>query len=357
MIELIDCTSPVGFVTDNTDCDDTNPNIYPGATEILNNGIDEDCDGTDLVSVWTDTDGDGYLSNVDCDDDNPEINPGATEICNGIDDNCDGAIDENFTLITYYVDADGDLFGDPASSVTDCIEPNGYVTDNTDCDDTNPEINPSSTDIPNNGIDEDCDGMDATTIVDTDGDGYNNDVDCDDNNPAVNPGATEICNDIDDNCDGFIDENQVENSYYLDMDGDGFGNPDASVLDCNLPTGYVIDNSDCDDSNPNINPFAMDEPNNGIDEDCDGMDFMSSTLELSSVSVNLFPNPFLENINVTLSEEIDFQFSLFNLQGQLVHRSTNKKIVYLENVSSGTFLAEIIDMKNGNQYFQKMVKL
>ncbi|MEZ5055475.1 MAG: MopE-related protein [Saprospiraceae bacterium] len=108
----------------------------------------------------TDNDNDGYLSDVDCDDNNPNVNPGAQEICNNIDDNCNGQIDEGL-LITYFLDADGDGFGDINNSMDACSLPSGYTTDNTDCDDTNPQINPDATEIPDNGIDENCDGVDG----------------------------------------------------------------------------------------------------------------------------------------------------------------------------------------------------
>lgn len=344
-----------GFVMAD-DCDDNNAIINPDATEIPDNGIDENCDGIDATAL-VDADGDGYFSDEDCDDNNAGINPGIIEACNDIDDNCDGNIDENLPLKAYYLDMDGDGFGDPNSTIVDCFSPNGFVDNNTDCDDSNPEINPAATEIPNNGIDEDCDGMDSSTLVDTDGDGYFNDIDCDDNNAAVNPGATEICNDLDDNCDGTVDENQVQNIYFIDSDGDGFGDPDVTISDCNLPNGYVIDNADCNDSDPNINPFASDIPNNGIDEDCDGMDKTSSTDELSPATVKLYPNPFGEALQIKVTGELSFQVSLFNLQGQLVHRSANLNIVQLEHISDGTYIVEIQNLNTGERYLERVVRM
>ena len=98
----------------------------------------------------------------DCDDNNKEVHPGATEICgNGIDDNCDGQIDEGCTAYTFYKDADGDTYGDPASSVTNYtgIAPAGYVTNKTDCNDNNKNVNPAAVEICGNGIDDNCNGQ------------------------------------------------------------------------------------------------------------------------------------------------------------------------------------------------------
>jgi len=121
----------------------------------------------------------------------------------------------------------------------------GYTSDE-DCDDDNPHINPSADEIPNNSIDEDCDGV--ALVIDEDNDGYNSDEDCDDANPEINPAAEEIPdNGIDENCDGL--------DTYADSDNDG----------------YTSD-EDCDDDNPDINPDAFDIPGNDVDEDCDGED-------------------------------------------------------------------------------------
>jgi hypothetical protein len=108
---------------------------------------------------------------------------------------------------------------------------------------------------------------------DNDGDGYGNlddaiaicvavpgyvliGGDCNDNNSAVHPGVLEICDGIDNDCNGQIDEG-VKNTYYLDADGDGFGNVGITIQSCLQPNGYVADNTDCDDGNANIYPAAV----------------------------------------------------------------------------------------------------
>jgi parallel beta-helix repeat protein len=151
---------------------------------------------------------------------------GTPEVCDGIDNDCDGSIDEGLVFMNYYADADGDGFGNPSESVSSCTAPSGYVVDNTDCNDSN---------------------------------------------AAINPGAAEVCDGIDNDCDGSIDEGLVFMNYYADADGDGFGNPSESVSSCTAPSGYVVDNTDCDDSNAAINPGAA-EVCDGIDNNCDGVD-------------------------------------------------------------------------------------
>ncbi|HET6374046.1 MAG TPA: putative metal-binding motif-containing protein [Candidatus Polarisedimenticolia bacterium] len=135
-----------------------------------------------------DMDQDLYYSNNDCDDTDATIHPGQAEVCNAVDDDCDGAIDENF-------DVDGD----------------GWTTCGGDCRDDLYAVHPGATEIWN-GLDDNCDTVvDNVNLVDADADGYFANpanpaqADCNDSNPAVNPGATEIVNTVDDNCNGFID--------------------------------------------------------------------------------------------------------------------------------------------------------
>ena len=100
----------------------------------------------------------GYVANsTDCDDAVASVNPGATEICNSIDDDCDSSIDEGIPLITYYNDADGDGFGAGLGTVTCSVLAAPYVTNNTDCDDTNASVNTAATELCTNAIDDDCD--------------------------------------------------------------------------------------------------------------------------------------------------------------------------------------------------------
>ena len=352
------------------DCDDSNAQVYPGAAF-----------NESTTACMQDNDGDGYgdstptnslvQSGLDCDDSDFNIKPTALELCDGVDNNCNNQIDDNPVNGTlYYIDADGDGFGssttiqsctavsgtstetgdcddlDPFAypgiatldSTTTCmrdVDGDGYgdsmpsntsVTAGQDCDDMQININPSASEVPGDGIDQNCDsyedcymdydldgyGSSSTTsstsmtcvglaisannddcdddqgqtfpgaaendsatacMQDLDGDGYGwmfapsggvGGNDCDDDDPAVYLGATEIPGDgISQDCDNT-------EICYVDSDGDGYGSSDVVVsndIDCN-DAGESNNMADCDDSSVDISPDAIEIPYDGIDQDC-----------------------------------------------------------------------------------------
>lgn len=164
-VSILSCeaSAPAGYSADATDCDDTNPSVNPGATELCNS-IDDNCNGS--TDEGFDVDNDGFTScGGDCNDNDNTVYPGATEVCNGVDDDCNLLVDDGLTFITYYADVDGDTYGDVSSTVSTCNgAPAGYVSDITDCDDNNAAVNPAATEICNL-IDDDCDGLTDENIL------------------------------------------------------------------------------------------------------------------------------------------------------------------------------------------------
>lgn len=207
-------------------------------------GEDTACDP---VTWHLDADEDGYggaetqeachgpagfvLDGSDCDDEEASVHPGSPEACDGLDNDCDEAVDEGFDRQQAWTDADRDGYGDPASLAEVC------------------EL-----------------GADQVT----------NGADCDDADGAVNPGAVEVCNGRDDDCDALVDDEDTpvegETTWFRDADADGWGGEGGTdaVVACAPPDGYGADTSDCDDADATVNPGAEEVCLDLVDQDCDG---------------------------------------------------------------------------------------
>ncbi len=226
-----------------SDCNDTNASISPDAPDQTCDGVDNNCNKVadeGFVSSICNTDKQGICQagSLLCQQGTTtcaQTNQPQVESCNNLDDDCNGKVDDidpsNKTngVSSYYPDKDGDTFGDNSNNITpivSCTKP------------TNPQFSY----VPNNS-------------------------DCDDTNKNINPDMEEICNDKDDNCNGQADEGVLVLTFFQDQDGDGFGNSNVLKTKCNLPAGYVSDDKDCNDTDKSINPGTS-ESCNGKDDNC-----------------------------------------------------------------------------------------
>jgi large repetitive protein len=249
------------YVVASGDCNDEEAAVNPAAEEHPADGIDSNCDDLDLCYLDVDDDGIGGTGTAlsgdltctetdqqtgfplssdshDCDDSKSDVFPGASEVCDGYDNNCDGSIDfgdEELEGDTdFFPDGDSDGYGSPDElAVVACSDSvvDGYVTNSDDCNDA-------------------------------DGD--------------ISPNGKEICDEIDNNCNGLTDNDDLSElepvEYYQDFDHDFEGSPYSSIFSasCTPPANHSANNLDCNDYNNAINS-AADEICDGIDNDCDDL--------------------------------------------------------------------------------------
>jgi len=281
---------------DTTDCADLNPDINHSAEELCD-GKDNNCNGQ-VDEGYADFDEDGLSNCVDTDDDNdldPDVTDcapldatmknGGQEMCDGIDNNCNGKVDEGYP----------NFDGDGEADCIDVDDDNDADPDVVDCNPVNPEVY--------HGADEICDDKDNNCNLlvdesgssgcsmfykdkDDDGWGMNNKSlclcgptedytasqpgDCDDSVWSINPDGTEVCNNSDDDCDGSKDNagSLGCTNYYVDTDGDGYGSKVPQCL-CWPNAQFTTKNGgDCNEANPAIHP-DMPETCNNIDDNCD----------------------------------------------------------------------------------------
>jgi hypothetical protein len=287
------CDPPAGFALHDGDCDDADPAYNPGALEAdCTDPVDYNCDGS---VGYDDADGDGFAACEECDDSDADINEDAAETCDGIDNDCDGWIDDVDPDVTgttvFHGDADGDGYGGSQFQADACTAPPGYVSNSDDCNDVDASSHPGASEVCDDA-DNDCDGdidegVGTPWYQDSDGDGYGNGsvsttscdapsgyvgnaLDCDDFSASTSPAAYEICDGADNDCDGSLDEDAINAStWYVDGDSDGYGSLTGTTSACDQPTGYAGNATDCDDADGSVNPGAT-EACDGTDNDCDG---------------------------------------------------------------------------------------
>lgn len=512
-VTIVACTQPLGYVLNNTDCNDNNNAIHPGAIDILDNGIDEDCSGSDASGMGSDlgmyeftqasacpvtaldvtvqptfavfspysTSGttcsgaanvfnnSGWnttavldpteynefsIDAVDCYSLNlnriifthknsaaggtptwtlrSSLDNFAADVASGLSSTFDkidtinlpvtfdgvdqvtfrfyvtnigsaGATwrNDNVRLIgtystlipqNYYADLDNDTYGDPATVISVCTPPSGYVSNNTDCNDADSLINPATIWFqdadndsygnsavtfvgctpPSNYVlnSSDCNDSDnavsspTTYYIDADNDGHGSMTDagisqctnpgigystvaddCDDTENSVYPGAPELCDGLDNDCINGIDDGLTFTNYFVDADGDNFGTGAAISLCENPGTGYALNDTDCDDTDDMVYPGAIEIIDNGIDENCDGVDNYLGLDESAFINFTVHPNPSNGLISLSfMNNQESCSILILDLHGKVLktfNETGNNISLDLTDLAHGSYLLQV----------------
>jgi hypothetical protein len=278
--------------------------------------FDNDNDNYGDAGNWLDTclmsPPNGYVLNaLDCNDNDGTLNPDIAEVCDGIDNDCNGEIDDGLTVFTYYLDSDNDNYGDLNAPLDTCLAspPDGYVL---------------------------------------------NALDCEDDDGTLNPDMPEVCDGIDNDCNGMIDDDIPYFTYFADNDNDSFGDMNSTISVCldTPPIGYVSNDLDCNDFDSTINPDSEDLPDNGIDEDCSGTDLFERT--------KIFPNPVNGEMTVHYVIEGEMIMKIYTSDGRFVEQETlsfenNAATVNLTRIPPGLYFFEFLDMSEKRQFVERVV--
>lgn len=383
------CFVPEGYVNNSLDCDDTNALLNPAIIEVCND-LDDNCNGTAdeglvFINYYADADGDGFgdmiadstscsivegyvLDNTDCNDADITIYPGAIELCNGLDENCNLLVDDGIDFYNFYADMDDDGYGDILIDTISCSLVEGYIADFSDCDDADALIHPFATELCNS-IDDNCNAVIDDGIVfityyfDNDFDGFGdieqdstncilpdgyviNNADCDDSDNTIYPSAIELCNHVDDNCNLLIDDGITLFTFYQDFDNDTYGNEAVDSLDCAPISGYVLNNTDCDDTNATIYPGAI-EILNELDDNCNQLidEGLIAINNLNLPSLQIMPNPNAGIFEIVIGNNIEnFTVVITNNLGQQIG------VFYYNNIPGNGLQFDMTQEESGLYY-------
>jgi hypothetical protein len=268
----IDCSAYINFDDSLEHCGGCG-NLCTGAMN-----ASPTCDEGDCALIcdegWIDANADASDGcEIECEPSN-----GGVEICDGEDNDCDGQLDESDAedATTYFADTDGDGYGDPSVSESSCSQPSGFVENDEDCNDSNPNVNPDAEELCDGTDDDNCDGTvdeqcpcsagetrDCGTDVGVCQTGQQS---CDESGTwggcnGGQGGSTETCDGLDNDCDGTADEDFPKKGNACSK---GVGACEsAGQLICNASG----DDVECDASpNPPSNELC-----DGIDNDCNGV--------------------------------------------------------------------------------------